>query len=85
MTTVSFDLLFLSSRGFPHPPIANVFVKSYSGKDYGGEGEEKMFVSNECVTYAEFSAEIDRLQGELERLRLSARLRFENEHQRIKQ
>jgi hypothetical protein len=82
MNTVSFDLLFLSSEeiALPSHPIARVFVKSSSGTNYG---EGKSFVSNECASYREFSAEIDRLQGELERLRLSARLQFDKECERI--
>ena len=47
-----------------------------------------MFLSNECVSYREFSAEIDRLQGKLEKLRIAARLRFERtdekERERLK-
>jgi hypothetical protein len=86
MNMMSFDLLFLSSKDYPFPhPIANVFVKFATGKDYGGLGKGKSFVSNECASFQEFSAEIDRLQGELERLRVAARFQFDNERQRIKQ
>jgi hypothetical protein len=86
MNIMSFGLLFLSSKDYPFPhSIASVFVKFSTGKDYGGPGKGKSFVSNECASYQEFGAEIDRLQGELERLRVEARLQFDNERQRIKQ
>jgi hypothetical protein len=82
MDTMTFDLLFLpSGKGaLPSNPIASVFVKFSTETDYG---EGKSFVSNECASYREFSAEIDRLQGELERLRVSARFQFEKEGQRF--
>lgn len=64
-----------------NPSFASVFVKFSTGTDYG---EGKSFVSNECASYREFSAEIDRLQGELEKLRVSARFQFEKEGQRFK-
>jgi hypothetical protein len=79
MTTLNFDLLFLSPRESDQlgaHPIATVYVKFTTGKDYGGQGTGKSFVSHECVSYQEFSHEIDRLQGELERLRIAARLKF---------
>jgi hypothetical protein len=83
MNTMNFDLLFLPSEEFALPghPIASVFVKFATETDYG---EGKNFVSNECASYREFSAEIDRLQGELEKLRVSARFQFEKEGQRFK-
>ncbi len=83
MNTMNFDLLFLPSEEFALPgnPIASVFVKFSTGTDYG---EGKSFVSNECASYREFSAEIDRLQWELEKLRVSARFQFEKEGQRFK-
>jgi hypothetical protein len=83
MNTVNFDLLFLPAEEFvlPGHPIASVFVKFSTGTDYG---EGKHFVSNECASHRELSAEIDRLQGELEKLRVSARFQFEKEGQRFK-
>jgi hypothetical protein len=78
MDTMSFDLLFIASPSFHHA-VANVFVKSYSGNDYGGQGTGKMFVSSECRSFPEFNAEIDRLQRELGSLRLSAKSKFERE------
>jgi hypothetical protein len=78
MDTMSFDLLFIASPTFHHA-VANVFVKSFSGNDYGGQGTGKMFVSSECRSFPEFNAEIDRLQRELESLRLSAKSKFERE------
>jgi hypothetical protein len=87
MKTTSFDLLFLPAEDnrLVGRSIANVFVKSYSGNEYDGRGEGKMFVSQECASYREFSAEIDRLQVELELLRISARFQFQQEGERPSQ
>jgi len=87
MKTTSFDLLFLPSEDnrLVGRSIANVFVKSYSGNRYDGRGDGKMFVSQECASYREFSAEIDRLQVELELLRISARFQFQQECERLNQ
>jgi hypothetical protein len=86
MKTTNFDLLFLPSEDsrLVGRSIANVFVKSYSGNRYDGRGDGKMFVSQECASYREFSAEIDRLQVELELLRISARFQFQ-QHERVNQ
>lgn len=79
MTTMSFDLLFVPSEGsgIPGHPIARVYVKMSTRKDYAGYGEGKEFVSNECASYWEFKGEIDRLQEELEQLKLSAQFQFD--------
>lgn len=75
MDNMSFDLLFIPST-MGHHPVATVFVKFFTGKDYGGLGTGKSFLSNECASFSEFSAEIDRLQRELESLKLPAKAKF---------
>lgn len=78
MNTKSFDLLFIPSAEAPHP-IATVFVKFGTRREYGGLGTGKIFVSQECASFTEFSSEIDRMIRELEGLRLKARTKFEGE------
>ncbi len=86
MKTISFDLLFLPSEDshLLGQSTANVFVKSCSAMQYDGRDEGKLFVSRQCASYREFSAEIDRLQVELELLRISARFQFQQEGDRLR-
>jgi hypothetical protein len=64
----TFDLLFLTTKPghMPHRPIAHIYVKSWSGNDYGGKGKDKVLVGAECVSPREIKLQIAQMKRELD-------------------
>ena len=82
-STYSLDLLFLEppspAREWESgPPISHVAVRHSVSGGYKGVNPDLNLISHRCLTFAEFNAEIERLQAELETVRESARRRYEN-------
>lgn len=77
--TYSLDLNFIDDRKskLPHPPIAEIFVKTHTAREDG-----LPIITPECVTIEEFEYQIERLQKELEALRTKARKKFALESRR---
>lgn len=74
----TFGLLFQRNTDGPESDCratADVYLCSYTHATYKGH-EDKITVSRQCVTLAEFGREIDRMQKELEQLRHVARRKF---------
>jgi|SRR5487761_830741 len=81
--TYSLDLLFLEPpsperESESGPPISHVAVKHSTSGGYKGVGTDLPLISHRCLSFAEFGAEIERLQAELESIRESARRRYES-------
>ena len=58
---------------FPGPPMAQVYVKSF----FKDENNERPYVSNKCVTFAEIDYQIKRLEDDLKAIRQKARKKFQ--------
>jgi hypothetical protein len=67
MTTFNLDLFFIDG-GKQSPSIANIYVKSCGGQEYGS-GQLHKIISSQCLSAGELNREIDRLHAELEALR----------------
>ena len=81
--TYSLDLLFLeppspARESESGPPISHVAVKHSTSGGYKGVSPDLELISHRCLSFAEFNAEIERLQEELETIRESARRRYES-------
>jgi hypothetical protein len=79
--THNLDLLFVDAPIFEETPdarsqLAKVFIRASTWQAYPGFNELQ-FITPECVSIGEFEAEIDRLQAELEFLRMRARGEFQ--------
>ncbi len=79
--TYSLELLFIDAPIFEDIPnarsqLAKVFIQASTRHAYPGFNELQ-FITPECVSIGEFEAEIDRLQAELESLRMKARGEFQ--------
>ena len=74
MATHTFDLFFLTSEpgDMPHRPISHVYVKSWSGNDYGGKGKGKILIGAECVSQREIEHEINQLKRDLDDIKKKA-------------
>jgi hypothetical protein len=90
MNSYSLDLLFLAPQSpdvesQSGPPISHVYVKYLTGHDYRTKaGKGHSLITPRCLSFGEFSAEIDRLQKELEDIRESAKTqhgKYEEERQ----
>lgn len=82
MNNYSFDLLFLAPES-PEvesqsgPPISHVYVKHSTRHDYRMKVNKHLpLITPRCLSFGELSAQIDRLQKELEDVRKSARRRY---------
>jgi len=78
VATHTFDLLFLASTPgkMPHRPIAHVYVKSFSGNDYGGKGKDKIPLGAECVSLREIEHEIEQLKSDLDQVKKKAARKY---------
>ena len=75
MMTYSLDWIFLESPSTP--PIASIFVKTSTTKQYKGHNK-LTFITPECMTAGEFDEQIDRLHAELEDIRKKVGNKFSN-------
>jgi hypothetical protein len=71
--TFTFDLMFHepSEAGFPGPSSAQIFVKSNTTDKSG-----RIYVSSVCVNLREVEEEINRLNKELDEIKIKARQKF---------
>lgn len=66
-----FELHFIKDvPNKPHPPVANICLKTYS------KNGTDIFITSNAMSFSELDAQIDSLQKELDEIRKKAKLKF---------
>lgn len=75
MQTTNLDFLYLEKDPRTQQPSACIYLKSSSNQDFAGVRADRI-ISEHCLSFVEFDAELRRLQAELDEIRARAKRKF---------